>query len=404
MSSTWKKQARFEQLPPKGGVWRTWLILAGRGFGKTRTGAETIHQWAMSKKCQRIALVGATENDVRSVMIDGESGIMNIASNHQRPAYETTRRRLVWPNGIEAYCYSGDYYDQLRGPQFDVAWVDELAKFKAPERLWEQLNMCMRLGEHPRIIITTTPRPIDIFTYLLKDRHVRTTRGSTFDNADNLSPSFIEYIHKSYDGTRIGAQELHGEILQNTEGALWQFTDLEAITISTNDVPDLQRVVIGVDPALTHNAKSDETGIITAGHDKKGHIYVLEDLSGKYSASEWAARAIAAYDKWNASCIVAESNAGGDLVERILRIQSPKISYKGVRATRSKFVRAEPVAALYQQKRVSHVKGLQDLEYQMCTHTPKGTKSPDRLDALVWALTELAFDKCYGLQPKISLL
>lgn len=399
----WEEHARPEQLPPPG-TWQTWMILAGRGFGKTRTGAETIRQWVMSGKCRNIALISETEGDARRVMIEGISGILNISPPNERPKYYPSQRKLIWPNGAQAHIFSANSYDQLRGPQFDGAWIDELAKFRHPQEIWDQLSFALRLGDTPQCIITTTPRPIELIQNLVSDEDVHVTRGSTFDNEKNLSPAFIKNIRKNFDGTRLGAQELYGEILAQTEGALWTHEQLEKLKVK--EVPVLQRIVVAIDPATTHHAGSDETGIVAVGLGHDGRAYVLEDLSGKLPPGEWARRAVTCFHRLNADRIVAEVNKGGDLVERIVRTIDPHISFKAVRATRGKYTRAEPVAALYEQGVLSHVqKGLETLENQMCTYVSGlSSKSPDRIDALVWAVTELILERQGQVTPKAFLL
>jgi predicted phage terminase large subunit-like protein len=399
----WEKLARPEQLPPAGD-WHAWLILAGRGFGKTRTGAETIRAWVNSGKCRRIALISETEADVRKVMVEGISGILNVCPPHERPKYIPSKNKLVWPNGAEAHIFSGDRYDSLRGPQFDGAWVDELAKFRYPQEAWDQLSFALRLGDKPQVIITTTPRPIDLIQEMINDPNVVVTRGSTFDNSANLSPTFLSNNKKRYDGTRLGAQELYGEMLNQTDGALWTHEQLDRLHLKAP--PQMQRIVVAIDPATTNHSGSDETGIVAVGLGHDGRCYVLEDLSGKMPPGEWARQAVACFHRWKADRIVAEINKGGDLVERIIRSIDTTISFKAVRATRGKFTRAEPVAALYEQGMVSHVdRGLETLENQMCTYVAGiSSKSPDRLDALVWAVTELVLEKQGMVTPKAYLM
>lgn len=399
----WNAMARPEQLLPEGD-WQTWLILAGRGFGKTRTGAEAIRSWVASGKCRRIALISETEADVRRVMVEGISGILNICPPSERPKYIPSLNKLVWPNGAEAHIFSADRYDSLRGPQFDGAWIDELAKFRHPQEVWDQLSFALRLGDNPQVIITTTPKPVDLIQKLIKDPDVIVTRGSTFDNAENLSPTFLTNIRKRYEGTRLGAQELFGELLSQSEGALWNHEQLDKVRIV--NPPQLQRIVVAIDPATTNHEGSDETGIVAVGVGHDGRCYVLEDLSGKMPPGEWARQAVACFHRWKADRIVAEVNKGGDLVERIIRSIDPTISFKAVRATRGKFTRAEPVAALYEQGMVSHVsRGLEALENQMCTYVSGiSSKSPDRLDALVWGVTELVLERQGMVTPKAYLM
>ena len=386
----WALTARESQKIPEGS-WRVWLILAGRGFGKTRTGSETIRQWVVSGFYRRIALVADTQRDGRDVMIEGQSGLLAIHPEKERPLFEASKGRLKWPNGALATLYSGEDYEKLRGPQFDCAWVDELAKFRTPEKVWDQLQFSLRLGVAPKVIVTTTPRSFPLLNLLLsrEGEEVFVTRGTTFENAAHLSPDFMVSIKEKYEGTQLGRQELYGEMLSPTEGALWTYDLLERQRV--HDIPSLKRLVVAIDPAASCHEKSDETGIVVAGVSEAGVGYVLEDLSGKYSPGTWSSLAVEAYQRWKADRVVAEVNKGGDLVEKVLRSVGGHISYKGVHASRGKMTRAEPIAALYEQGKVFHVdKGLERLEAQMCSYAAaSGQPSPDRLDALVWALTEL---------------
>lgn len=387
----WQKKARASQQIPEGD-WYAWLILAGRGFGKTRTGAETIREWVKSGQAKRIALIGATEDEVRQVMIEGESGLLAVHPPEERPYFLPSRKLLVWPNGACAQIFSGVKPDQLRGPQFDGAWIDELAKFPHPETLWQQLNFSLRLGKAPRVVITTTPRPLKLLKALMEreGKDVVLTRGSSFENQENLSPTFLSMMEERYAGTRLGTQELYGEILENVEGALWTYEHIEEARIDV--APPLARIVVAVDPAVTSSEESDETGLIIAGVSADGKYYVLEDGSGRYPPIKWAKRAIDLYKRHKADRIIAEVNQGGDLVQTMIRSLDSEVSFQSVRATRGKFTRAEPVAALYEQGLVFHVspQGFSELEEQLCRYVPGGSlKSPDRLDALVWALTAL---------------
>jgi len=380
-------RARPNQLAPEG-YWRVWLILAGRGFGKTRAGAEFIREQVENHLCGRIALVGETSADVRDVMIEGESGILAISRPDFKPLFEPSKRRLIWPNGATATAYSGDEPDQLRGPQHDGAWADEPAKWKYPLEAWDNLEFGLRLGARPRIVATTTPRPIKLIRDLLQDPMTVVTRGTTYDNAANLAPSFMERMAKKYEGTRLGRQELHAEMLDDVPGALWQRPNIEQYRVAR--VPDLVRIIVGVDPAMTSGEDANETGIIVAGKSRDGHVYVLEDLSCRLSPDGWGRRAVSGYRRHRADRIVAEVNNGGDLVERLLRVVDPSVSYRAVRATRGKVTRADPIAALYEQGRVHHVASFPELEDQMCAFVPdQYDGSPDRVDALVWCLTEL---------------
>jgi predicted phage terminase large subunit-like protein len=370
------------------GDWWVWLMLAGRGFGKTRAGAEWVREQVESNSCRLIALVGETSADVRNVMIEGESGLLAISRPDFRPLYAPSKRCLTWPNGAMAMAYSGDEPDQLRGPQHDAAWADEPAKWKYPLAAWNNLEFGLRLGAHPRIVATTTPRPIQLIRDLLKDPMTAVTRGSTYDNIANLALSFLERMIRKYEGTRLGRQELHAEMLDDVPGALWQRQHIETHRVPR--IPELARVVVGIDPAMTSGENANETGIVIAGNGRDGHVYVIEDLSCHLSADGWARRAVSGYHRHRADRIVAEVNNGGDLVERVMRTVDRSVSYRAVRASRGKAIRAEPVAALYEQGRVHHVGLFADLEDQMCAFTPdQYAGSPDRVDALVWCLTEL---------------
>lgn len=387
----WLKQARPNQLPPQGD-WRVWLILAGRGFGKTRTGDETLRLWIEKGLYRHVALIGRSLNEVRNVMVEGQSGLLACHPVGERPKFEASNHRLVWPNGAVATLFGGDNFEKLRGPQFDLVWIDELAKFRYPQALWEQLMLALRLGNNPRCLITTTPRPIPLIDQLLKSPNTVITKGTTFDNCANLAPAYLQQIVKQFEGTRLGAQELYAEVLTERQGALWKRS-----MIRYQQPPEdqnYQRIVIAIDPATTHHDQSDETGIIVAAITADQTAYVLEDLSGRYSPADWGQRVTQAYWRYKADRVVAEVNKGGDMVERIVRSLDPHVSYRAVRATRGKGTRAEPIAALYEQGKVFHTRPHTLLETQLCEYIPGITsKSPDRLDALVWALTDLLLDK-----------
>jgi phage terminase large subunit-like protein len=381
--------ARNKQLAP-GGDWTNWLILAGRGFGKTRTGAEWIRERVEQGLAKRIAIVGKTPADVRDVMIEGESGITTISPPWNKPDYQPSRRRIVWQNGATAHIFSSYEPDQLRGPQFDTAWCDELASWEYIEETWDNLMFGLRLGEKPQVCITTTPRPLDLLKNIRDLDNTIVTTGSSYENQKNLSSNFFDAILSKYKNTRLGMQEIYAEILEESEGALWKREWFDELRLETSP-EELERIIVAIDPAVTNKKKSDETGIIVAGVDKDNKYYVLEDKSGRYSPSEWANVAIALYDKYTADKIVAETNNGGQLVEHTLRTQTEDIPYKSVHASRGKRVRAEPIAALYEQKKVFHVGMLTTLEDQLCNwESLSGDPSPDRLDAMVWALTELS--------------
>lgn len=395
---TWEVWARPEQLPPPGD-WYVWLILAGRGFGKTRTGVEWIRSLvegptphiAPPGAPQRIALVAETAADGRDVMVEGESGVLACSKPGFRPHYEPSKRRLTWPNGCQATLYSAEDPDQLRGPQHDLAWGDELAKWKYPDDTWSNLMFGLRLGRHPRVCVTTTPRPIPLLREIMKAPDVHITRGSTYDNRANLPEVFFNKVISKYEGTRLGRQELEAELLDDVAGALWNRDLIDATRVTRNQLPALKRVVVAVDPAVSYGEESNDTGIVVMAQGENDHGYVLEDLTINGSPDEWARRAVAAFYRNEADCIVAEVNNGGDLIEHAIRTVDQSVPVHSVRATRGKYVRAEPVAALYEQGRVHHVGGFPELEDQMCMFTPEGIVdgSPDRVDALVWAAFEL---------------
>jgi predicted phage terminase large subunit-like protein len=390
----WRAKARPEQLPPPGD-WNGWLLMAGRGFGKTRTGAEWIKELVETSGARHIALVGPTAGDVRDVMCEGPSGILAVSSPWCRPEYEPSKRRLTWPNGAIASTFGSEEADRLRGPQHDAAWCDELSAWNSPSDTWDMLMFGLRVGVHPRWLVTTTPRPIKLLKELLarESKDVVVTRGKTIENAANLAGPFLETIRKRYEGTRLGRQELNGELLSDTPGALWQLDWLDRDRVAR--APDeLKRIVVAIDPAMSTNEGSDETGIVVAGVDRDGHGYILEDLSGRYAPHEWAAKAVTAYQRYKADRIIAEVNNGGLMVEETLRMVSRGVSFKAVHASRGKVTRAEPVSALYEQRKIHHVGRFTQLEDQLCSFTSdfdraRAGYSPDRLDALVWALSEL---------------
>jgi phage terminase large subunit-like protein len=389
--------ARANQLPPDGN-WLVWLMLAGRGFGKTRGGAEWVRlQLALGRK--RIALVGPTAADVRDVMIEGQSGIMAISPPWERPDYQPSKRRLEWRNGAMATAYSAEEPDRLRGPQHDAAWVDELGAWSYPEA-WDMLMFGLRLGPHPRACVTTTPRPTKLIRELISSSTTVTTRGSTFDNRNNLPASFFEQVLRRYEGTRLGRQEIYAELLEDVPGALWTREGIERDRWPFGHrLAEFKRIVVAIDPAMTSGEEADETGIIVAAADWNGHGYVLADVSGHYQPVEWARAAISQFHhpERPADRIVAEVNAGGEMVENTLRMVEPAIPYTAVHASRGKVIRAEPVSALYEQHRIHHVGSFPQLEDQMTSFTIDYDRtidgSPDRVDALVWAFTELLVDE-----------
>ncbi|HEV8680513.1 MAG TPA: terminase family protein, partial [Stellaceae bacterium] len=368
------------------------------GFGKTRTGAESVRARVAAHTARRIALVAPTAADARDVMVEGESGLLAIAPPDQRPLYEPSNRRLTWPNGALATTYSADEPERLRGPQHDFAWCDELAAWRYPAA-WDMLMFGLRLGDDPRAVVTTTPRPTKLIRALLADPKVVVTRGKTAENRKNLAPAFLDQIVKRYEGTRLGRQELDAELLDDMPGALWRREVIEAARVSAP--PDLSRIVVAIDPAATSNAEADETGIVTAGRDANGNGYVLGDASGRYAPAAWAQVAIAAYRAHRADRIVAEVNNGGEMVEATLRMIDPNVPFSAVRASRGKVARAEPVAALYEQGRIRHIGAFPQLEDQMCAFAGDFDRaaagySPDRVDALVWALTDLLVEPRVG--------
>lgn len=383
--STW--DARDNQKPPSWD-WNNWLILAGRGFGKTKTGAETVKMWVDTQKYKRIALIGQTIDETKSVMVEGISGIIESyqKKDENYPKFEPSKKKITWPNGAIAQLFGADKYDKLRGAQFDLAWIDEFAKFKYPQKIYEQLMFCLRVGDLPRCIITTTPRPLEIIKNIMNNKRTAVTKGTTFDNEKNLSPSFLEYIKSQYENTEIGRQELYAELLFEEKNALWK----RSIIRYKKPTSEFTRIVIGVDPAVTYNDASDETGIIIVGKCCDDTAYVLCDSSGKYHPNAWGELIVKKFHQFNADRVIAETNQGGDLVQEMIKSFDKSIPYTSVRASRGKFTRAEPVAALYEQHKIFHINPFVELENQMCQYLPnKTTKSPDRMDALVWAITEL---------------
>lgn len=394
----WEFWARPNQMPPEGN-WNTWLVMAGRGFGKTRMGSEWIRKMAHQYPGCRIALVAETAADARDVMIKGDSGLLNVDPTLNEDCWSPTNRCLSWPNGSKAWAYNATEPDQLRGPQHHFAWVDELAKFRYMQETWDQVQFGLRLGEHPKTLVTTTPRPLPVIRKLINDNDTYVTRGSTADNAGNLAGTFLKQIYERYSGTRLGRQELEGEILEDVPGALWNRTSIDDNRVK--EVPELDRIIVAVDPAVSSNEGSDETGIVAAGlaRDSEGYAkgYILADRSLKGSPEEWAKAAVRLYRELQADRIVAEKNQGGEMVASVIRAVDRSVPVTLVHASRGKAIRAEPISALYEQGRVHHVGRFDKLEDQMCTFSIDNVRdtnsgSPDRVDALVWALTDL-FDK-----------
>ncbi|HWK15036.1 MAG TPA: terminase family protein [Rhizobiaceae bacterium] len=404
----WIATARLAQLP-MGRPAPIWLVLGGRGAGKTRLGAEWVNAHVRgfapfaTQRYGQIALVGETLGDVREVMIDGPSGIVTIA-RRDRPRFEASRRRLLWDNGAVAQIFSSEDPDSLRGPQFDAAWCDEIAKWKNVEACFDMLQFGLRLGEAPRQILTTTPRPIPLLRRLLDEAGVRVSRMATRENAGNLAPGFMDAVERRYGATRLGRQELEGLLIEDRDDALWSRAALEAAIVSASG--ELRRIVVAVDPAASSHAGSDACGIVVAGLLADGRVLVLEDATLRAAKPDaWAAKVAALYEVHGADCVVAEVNQGGDMVAAVLRAVDPAVPVKAVRATRGKWLRAEPVAALYAQGRVVHARRFPALEDEMCDFGPDGLsdgRSPDRVDALVWAVTELALGR--GGKPRVRNL
>ncbi|MEO1976694.1 MULTISPECIES: DNA-packaging protein [Salipiger] len=410
--------AMEHQLPP-GGDWRSWVIMGGRGAGKTRAGAEWVRASVEGAlplspgRCRRVALVGETMDQVREVMVFGESGIVNCSPPDRRPVWQATRRCLVWPNGAEAMVFSAHDPEGLRGPQFDAAWVDELAKWKRARETWDMLQFALRLGDHPQVCVTTTPRNVGILKELLELDSTVVTRAKTEANRANLAESFLEEVRARYGNSRLARQELDGVLVTDVDGALWSHDVLEAA--QRQPVPEsFDRIVVAVDPPAGEGRASDACGIVVVGVVCEGppqawRAWVLEDATVQgVSPTGWAEAAASAYDRWQADRVVAEVNQGGAMVETVLRQVAPQVPLRKVTATRGKAARAEPVAALYEQGRVGHAGVFAALEEQMGLMTVQGFQgqgSPDRVDALVWALTELVVAPMSGYRrPALRLL
>jgi len=400
---TWRFWARPQQIAPEG-VWNTWFINAGRGFGKTRAGVEWVRE-KIKEGHKRVAVIAATNGDLEKVVVRGESGFLNCCWSGDKthsgaylglPEWSPTKRTLTWANGASVTLFSAEEPDRLRGPQFSALWADELAAWNKDRETWDMAQFGLRLGKHPQVCVTTTPRPTKLVRDILKNPKSVVTYGSTFDNSVNLAPTFIQAVKDQYEGTRLGRQELYAEIMDEASGALWTRELLSRCEVEGVDDPvafakTLARVVISVDPAVTSNAESDMTGIIVAGIDLNGCSYILEDATDRYTPEGWATRAIALYNLYEADKIVAERNQGGDMVRSTLHTVDETVPVKLVHASRGKFARAEPVSSLYERGKVKHLRGLDALEDQLVQWEPLGSiGSPDRLDAMVWAVTELA--------------
>jgi phage terminase large subunit-like protein len=392
----WHFWARPEQVAPPGD-WQTWLILTGRGWGKSMTGSEWIRERVEKHGSRRLALLGATAADVRDTMIEGPSGLLACCPPGNRPQYEPSKRRVTWRNGAVAIAYSADEPNRLRGPQHDSAWCDELCTFRYVESAWDNLMFGLRMGRNPQVVITTTPRPLKLLRELMAEAGTVITRGSLYENIGNLASTFVQKIVRRYEGTRLGRQEIDGELLEDVPGALWTRAMVEAARFPLDphkgikeQVPALKRIVVAVDPAVTSGDDADDTGIMVGGLGVDGNGYLLADNTCHESPDAWARRAVKNYRDHGADRIVAEVNNGGDLVESMIRTVDPRVPYKSVHASRGKRVRAEPISGLYEQKRIKHIGSFPELEDQMCNFVPDVTeKSPDRVDALVWLFTEL---------------
>jgi phage terminase large subunit-like protein len=401
----WRFWRRASQAPPVDDAWRYWLLCAGRGYGKTRVGAEFVRQQVHEGRARRVGLVGRTLGEAVKIMVQGQSGIMAVTPPEERPVFIENKRLLVWPNGAVGDIYTSEEPNGMRGPGLDLVWGDELAAWIKLEESWTQIDMMLRntgpLGDPARAVLTTTPRPLKTVRALLKDPMARVTRGSTYENAQNLDPVWLQKLLDTYEGTRTGRQELRAEILDDIEGALWTRATIE--NCRTKDYPDLVKVVVAIDPAVSSKSTSAETGIVVVGAGVDGHVYILEDCSGRLSPEGWGRRAVDAYERHCADYIVGEANNGGDLVASNIAAVDDRVPVQLVHASRGKRRRAEPVATLYAREhptthepmpRVHHVGGMAKLEDQMCSWDgQEGSESPDRMDAMVWGVTEVALSE-----------
>jgi len=384
----WYAKARNNQIVVDEDDYNIQLFLAGRGWGKTKCGAMDIIQYCLVNPNVICGVIAPTHGDLRKICFQGESGILSVLDKDilAESGYNKSESEITFYNGSKIIGFPAIEPDRLRGVQFHRVWCDELASWRYRET-FDNLMMALRLGESPKCIITTTPRPTELVKELAVRSDTKVIKGNTFENIDNLAPSAIKMLKERYEGTRLGRQELYAEILEDVEGALFHSTNIEESRIEVT--PEMQRIVIAVDPAVTANSNSDETGIIVAGRGVDNHFYILDDKSGVFSPDVWIKRAIELYYKFDADRIVCEVNNGGDLIEKLLRIQDVNVPYSSVRATRGKMLRAEPISALYEQGKVHHVGYFKELEEQMCSYTPDTVKSPDRLDALVWGISSL---------------
>jgi phage terminase large subunit-like protein len=412
----WGSFAHHHQREPAT-PWRTWLMLGGRGAGKTRAGAEWVRAAALADPAARIALVGETEHDVREVMIEGVSGILAVHGHGNRPQWVPTRRRLEWSNGAVAEAFSAEQPDSLRGPQFSHAWCDELAKWRQAEAAFDMLQFALRLGSRPRQLVTTTPRPVALLRRLIGDPATVVTRAATRVNKWNLAPEFLGHVLSRYGGTRLGRQEIDGEIVEERGDALWSRALIEQCraraadkftqSAQKNGLPAaLMRIVVAVDPPASSSTRADACGLIAAGIDGTGTVYVLADETcAGLSPSLWARKAVALWRRLHADCLVVEVNQGGEMVKAVIGAADPAVPVTPVHATRGKYLRAEPVALLYEQGRVRHAGVFPALEDEMCDFGIDGLsggRSPDRVDALVWAVTALTYGARW--QPRVRVV
>ena len=392
MQDDWSLKLRREQFPPEHDDWKVWYINAGRGFGKTVAGSNWVNIEAEKEKV-RIALIGPTSADCRDVMVEGPTGIMATASPSFKPVYAPSLRKVTWPNGSEAHLYSAfsvEDAERLRGPQHHLAWCDEIAAWRQLQHAWDMLNMGLRLGVNPRMLCTTTPKPRKILKDIKSRDSTVLVRGSTYDNMMNLPESFRDVLIAQYEGTRLGRQELYAEDLEEAEGALWTRDLIETTRKDGKEVPDIHRTVVGIDPAMTANADSDEVGIVVGSIGADKHLYIRFDHSARLSPGATCTAAVRHYNQHSADRVIAEANNGGDWIELGIRQVSPNIPYKKLHASRAKKARAEPVAALFEQGKAHIVGVLPELEDELCSWEPVGNMpSPNRLDAMVWVATEL---------------
>lgn len=391
LKQLWEFHAQDHQIPSRED-WLIWLLMGGRGSGKTRTGAEWVREQVASHGKTRIALVAPTFNDAREVMLEGESGLCNIGYKAERPKFIASRRRLEWPNGAVGHVYTAEDPDGLRGPQFDAAWADEFCAWSYPDETLSNLRLALRLGDDPRLVITTTPKPIAALKTLMKASGLLMTQGRTMDNADYLAPTFMSAMDEAYGGTRLGRQELSGEFIEDLPGALWTRDMLERAF--TPKAPEMSKIILAIDPPVTSGTRSDACGLVVAGVAGTGRAakaYILHDGSVQGRSPEgWAKAAIKLAQGWEVDYVLAEVNQGGEMVGSVLRMFDSHIPIRTVHASRSKVARAEPVAALYEQGRVMHCRRFTELEDELAAMgTETLRKSPDRADALVWAVSEL---------------